>query len=248
MDLGKYPVRQDSGRQSKKKGESMTGQQNIPFAVKDCALIAIATGREARTLRELQNQLELVDASSIYYHFWGGLLRPGFEERQYHNDFAEWVRHELNDSVLAERLAVIDPSDYADLEGLRVELLELIGERLDESEVPAWSRRDRQFQLIRSQIVVFDTHVSFERPAQLAEAVKTLSTSSVFYHFIDARRRLADSSDDFRSWLAGLSGYEELIAQLAHVDPYFVTLTELKDQLAAMFAAYFEEVGHDRTA
>lgn len=226
----------------------MASQNSIPFAVKDCALIAIATGREARTLRELQHQLEEVDASTIYFHFWGGLLRPGFEERQYHNDFAEWVRHELYDNVLAERLAVIDPSDFADLEGLRAELMEVIGERLDESEMPAWSRSDRQFQLIRSQIVVFDTHVTLDQPRQLAEAVSRLSTSSIFYHFIDARRRLPEKIDDFRSWLAGSSGYEALIDQLAEIDPYFVTLAELKDQLNTLFAGYFEEENDERTA
>ncbi len=219
----------------------MASQNLIPFAVKDCALIAIATGREARTLRELQHQLEEVDASSIYFHFWGGLLRPGFEERQYHNDFAEWVRHELNDSILAERLAVVDPSEFADLEGLREELMDLIGERTDESEVPAWSRSDRQFQFIRSQIVVFDTHVCLEQPWKLATVVPRLSTSSVFYHFIDARRRLPEKIDDFRSWLSVFPEFKDLIAELADIDPYFVTLAELKDQLATVFAAYFGE-------
>ena len=226
----------------------MAPTNSVPFAVKDCALIAIATGREARTLRELQHQLEEVDVSSIYYHFWGGLLRPGFEERQYHNDFAEWVRHQLNDNVLAERLAVIDPSDFAELEGLRAELVEVIGERLDESEMPAWSRSDRQLQLIRSQIVVFDTHVTLDQPRELAETVSRLSTSSIFYHFIDARRRLPEKVDDFRSWLAGLPGYEALIVQLAEIDPYFVTLAELKNHLATVFAAYFEEESDERTA
>jgi hypothetical protein len=226
----------------------MGSPTSIPFVVKDCALIAIATGLEARTLRELQNQLELVEASSIYFHFWGGLLRPGFEERQYHNDFAEWVRHDLYDGVLAERLAVIDPSDFNDLEELRRELMDIIGERLYESEVPAWSRSDRQFQFIRSQIIVFDTHVNLARPEDLAGSLAHFSTSSVFYHFIDARRRLPDKIDDFRSWLASWPGFSDLIAQLAEIDPYFVTLAELKNQLAAMIAAYFKEGEHEHTA
>lgn len=218
----------------------MSSPNSIPFAVKDCALIAIATGREARTLRELQNQLELVDASSIYFHFWGGLLRPGFEERQYHNDFAEWVRHDLHDNVLGERLAVIDPSDFADPEGLRIRLVEIIGERLDEREVPDWSRNDRQFQFIRSQIVVFNTHLSLVEPRDLADTLDRFSTSSVFYHFIDARRRLPEKIDDFRSWLSAWPDYADLIAQLAEIDPYFVTLAELKNQLTAVFAVYFK--------
>jgi hypothetical protein len=47
-----------------------------PFCVKDCALIAIATGTRAQNLPELTERLREVEANSIFYHFWGGLLRP----------------------------------------------------------------------------------------------------------------------------------------------------------------------------
>ena len=54
-----------------------------PFAVKDCALIAISTGTHAQNLRELRDRLETVHPGCIYYHFWGGLLRPQFDEPEY---------------------------------------------------------------------------------------------------------------------------------------------------------------------
>ena len=73
--------------------EPATQGEARPFFVKDCALIALATGLKAQNLKELRDQLQRVDSSSLYYHFWGGLLHAGFEEREYGNDFAEWVRH-----------------------------------------------------------------------------------------------------------------------------------------------------------
>ena len=114
------------------------------------------------------------------------------EEREYGNDLAEWVRHELHDAVLAERLGVIDPSDYDTLELMRRRLVDIIEERLDESEVRTWVPVDRQYQVIRSQIVVFSTDCSAPTPEQLADIIPSLSASSVFYHFIDARQRLPD--------------------------------------------------------
>ncbi|HIE48161.1 TPA: hypothetical protein EYP84_04665, partial [Candidatus Bipolaricaulota bacterium] len=78
-----------------------------PFKVKDCTLIAIATGVQAQNLRELREKVETVHPGSIYYHFWGGMLHSRFEEPEFNNDFAAWVRHALHDPVLAERLAVI---------------------------------------------------------------------------------------------------------------------------------------------
>ncbi len=37
-----------------------------PFSVKDCALIAIATGRRAQNLRELTERLREVEANSVF--------------------------------------------------------------------------------------------------------------------------------------------------------------------------------------
>jgi hypothetical protein len=207
-----------------------------PFAVKDCALIAIATGKQAMTLKELRDNLVAINPNSIYHHFWGGLLEPRFEEREYNNDFASWARRGLHDDKLAERLAMVDPSFYSDLEDLRQELLDITEERLDESEYLPWMLATEPFEFIRAQIVVFDTDLRVERPEQLGELMPHLSTSSIFYHFIDARRRLPDKSDDFRCWLASFNGlYHELSTQLAGIDPYFETLTELRQQLTIIF-------------
>jgi Family of unknown function (DUF5752) len=209
-----------------------------PFFVKDCALIALATGLKAQNLKELRDQLQRVDSSSLYYHFWGGLLHAGFEEREYGNDFAEWVRHSLHDAVLAERLSVIDPSDFDNLELMRQSLIDIIEERLDESEVLTWVPVDRQYQFIRSQIVVFNTECSARTPERLADIIPKLSASSVFYHFIDARQRLPDGGDDFRAWLSVWGErYADLRGQLTAIDPYFTTLYELRNHVASAFAA-----------
>jgi hypothetical protein len=214
-----------------------------PFIVKDCALLNIATGRKAQNLREMRDQLPHVSLGSIYHHFWGGLLRHRFDEPEYHNDFAEWVRYALQDLILAERLSIIDPAACADLEALRQELLEVIEQRLDETERIPWAELDMQFHFVRSQIIVFDTGDRIEEPVQLVEAVSKMSVGSLFYHFIDARRRSPEMMDDFRSWLSPCGDrYEVLCSQLALVDPYFVSLVELRTQLTNLFARCFQEV------
>lgn len=208
-----------------------------PFAVKDCALIAIATGRRALTCGELLDVLRTVDGGSVYYHFWGGLLQPRFEEREFNNDFAAWARHQLHDDALAERLALVDPTQHADSEELRRELIEVIEERMDESVVLAWLRAQQPFAFIRSQIVVFDSRRRPATPQELAAALPSFSAGSVFYHFIDARRRTPGHVDDFRLWLAGFGeDYGGLCADLAAIDPFFQPLSELRGQIAAVLA------------
>ncbi len=217
------------------------GDRRGPFIVRDCALVALATGRKARLLQEFRSELAAIDAASIYHHFWGGLLQPRFAEREYNNDFAAWVRHGIHDPVLAERLAALHPSRFADLESLRLEIIELVDARLDEMEHLFWIRASQQFEFICSQIVVFDTEQKLQQPADLAAAIAGLSTSSIFYHFIDARRRTPGGEDDFSFWLGGFGAdYAPLRQLLAGVDPYFGSLKELRDELAALFTDYFQ--------
>lgn len=212
------------------------------FSIKDCAVIAIATGRRALNLRELREHLISVDPDSIYHHFWGGLLRPRFDDPDYNNDFASWAYRGLHEVKLAERLGVIDPSDFPNMEDLRQELIDIIEERLEESDIIPWAPHDRQFNFITTHMVVFDTHRRLHDPEELVKAVPLMSLGSIFYHFIDARRRTPDNIDDFRAWLNGYNGvYQGLIEEIAAAEPFFPTLTELRDQLSEIFESYFRE-------
>ncbi len=209
------------------------------FTLKDCALIAIATGQQAQTLRELRDRLATTQLSCIYYHFWGGLLRPRFDDPEFQNDFAIWVRHSIHDKPLAERLALIDPTHFDDLEDLRRELIDVIEERLDESEVLPWTKASQRFYFVRSQIVVFDTGKRFHDPGDLKTLIPHLSAGSVFYHFIDARRRCSSGNDDFTQWLLGFADeYKALVDRIAIIDPYFTTLVDLREELACVFEKY----------
>lgn len=203
-----------------------------PFAVKDCALIAVGTGERAQNLRELRDRLLTIDQGCIYHHFWGSLLRPRFDEPEYQNDFAAWARHGLRNARLAEKLALIDPCDFSDIEQLRNELIEVIEETLEESEFVPWARANQQFLFIHSQVVVFDTRLRLDDPLKLADIFPRLSVGSIYYHFIDARQRSATGRDDFSEWLVGFGdGYREVVERLSAIDPYFSPLTDLRREI-----------------
>ena len=223
--------------------------QPPPFAVKDCALAAIATGVRAQTLRELRDRCRDIHPGAVYYHFWGRLLRPTFDNPEFTNDFAQWAYEALHDTRLAERLGVIDPTAFEDTEALRRELIEVCEERLDElATVPA-SASDRQFSFIRSQIVVFDTHKRIARPRDLSSAFAQLSLGSIFYHFIDARRRTAEGLDDFRVWLGGFGEPgAPLIDAIGKLDPYFAPLSEQRAALVGAAAAALASTATAKTA
>lgn len=209
-----------------------------PFQVQDCAQIAIALGRQAHNLRELRDQILTVPEGAVFTHFWMPKLRPGFEAPEFLNDFASWAQDQLHDNRTAEKLALVNPMDYAGVEELRVGLLEVVEDCLFENELVHSVAPGDQFNFISSKLVVLDTGLTFQTPEQLAKGIAGLPLGSVFYHVIDARRRSPEGLDDFSAWLAQFGGaYADTIASLAGVDRYFCTLTELRSRLASAFAA-----------
>jgi hypothetical protein len=214
---------------------------NQAFRILDCALIAIATGEKAQNLRELQERLKNIHPGCLYYHFWGGLLHPHFDDPEFQNDFAVWASHNMHDSKIAEQLSVIDPKAYTDIEDLRKEVIEIIEERLSESEHVPWVKTGQEFHFIRSQIVIFDTGVIYKDPLELLEIIPNMSLGSIFYHFIDSRRRTPDKRNDFSVWLSGFGDmYQGLIDELDNIDPYFTTLHELRQEINIVFHKYFK--------
>jgi hypothetical protein len=212
-----------------------------PFCVKDCALIAIATGKRAQNLPELTERLREVEANSIFYHFWGGLLRPRFDNPEYHNDFAVWVAESLHNKALAEKLAAIDPSAFETIEDLRTEVIETLEEELDDAEYPSWAKKDSLFDFICCRLVIFDTKLMVPVPEDFVPLLPNLSLGSIFFHFIDGRRRNKNSLDDFCNWITSFGpSYEDLVRRLGEICPYFTPLNKLREQLSHVFELYFE--------
>jgi hypothetical protein len=200
-----------------------------PFHLRDCALVSLSTGLKAQTLSEFHDSLLRVDAASIYHHFWGRFLASRFSEPEYNNDFASWVYRALHEKALAEKLSMINPLACATIDNIREEVVDRIAEHLDLSEYMAWAKADQRFYFLRSQIVVFDTNRYLHQPQDLLAAIPSMSLGSVFYHFIDARRRTDEGCDDFSAWLMGWGKeYAGLCLQLTSLDPFFSSLNEMR--------------------
>jgi len=214
--------------------------KNNYFYIKDCTLAVVASGIKAQTLSELRDRLTSVPASSIYYHFWGGRLRTEFEYVAYHNDFSHWSYACLHDYVLAERLELIDPTEFLDMEEVRAELIGIVDNRLEEREIIPWSKAEDQFHFVRSKIIVFSTQYKVKQPSELASVVPLLTKSSIFYHVIDAARRVPEARNDFCAWLEGFGEqYAPLIRELRNIDPYFISSADLQAKLTNIIVEYF---------
>jgi hypothetical protein len=211
------------------------------FNIMDCALIAIATGEKAQNLRELSDNIKRTHPGCLYYHFWGGMLRPNFDDPEFQNDFASWTSRKLDDSKVSEQLALIDPNIFSNIEDLRTEVAEIIEQRLSELENVPWAKQGHEFHFVRSQIVIFNTGVCIKNPRELLNIIPTISLGSIFYHFIDSRRRISANKNDFSEWLSVLGEkYDQLRDNLDQIDPYFTTLNDLRSEINLKFVNFFK--------
>lgn len=211
-----------------------------PFAIMDCALIAIAIGEKAHNLRELLDRLlRMEDPAVTYFHFWGGLLRPQFVDPEYQNDFAAWAYHDLHDRRLAERLSILNPTEFESIDDLRLRIIDVVEERMDEEDFDPHTDAENPFFFMRSQIVIFDTRERIQTPEQLGRITPNIALGSIFYHLIDARRRTESGRDDFSEWLRGWGEpYGVCAANVAAIDPYFNSISELRGELERVLNKY----------
>ncbi len=206
-----------------------------PFQIKDCGLLVRMSGLPpAINLRELRERISACKENVLFHHFCETLLRPTFDHPDYRNDFAVWVKWYLSDRVLAERLGILDPFSMHSLEELRAVTLDIIDERLSEVAVIPSATQGDEFFFLETTTVVFDTGERVTNPRDLAKAIQGMTNGSVYYHFLEARRREPVGRDDFSTWLKGEEKKNaKYIRALESIDFYFHSLNNLKEELVA---------------
>jgi len=209
-----------------------------PFAVKDCALLVRMSGlTPAINLRELRERVAACNENVLFHHFCESLLRPAFDHPDYRNDFAVWAKWYLSDRVLAERLGILDPYTVKSLEELRAITLDIIDERLSEVvAIPSAAPGD-EFYFLEATTVVLDTGERVNSPKELGAAIRKMTNGSIFFHFLEARRRVPVGMDDFSAWLKGEEKKNaKYIRTLESIDFYFHSLSNLKEEIIAALA------------
>ncbi|HEU5360902.1 MAG TPA: DUF5752 family protein [Candidatus Deferrimicrobiaceae bacterium] len=209
-----------------------------PFEVKDCALLSRMSGLSpAINLRELRERIAVCSENVLFHHFCEPLLRPTFDNPDYRNDFAVWVKLYLSDRVLAERLGILDPFSMSSLEELRLVTLDIIDERLSELTVIPSAAPGDDFFFLEATTIVFDTGERIRSPRELSVAIQRMTNGSIYYHFLEARRRTPLGKDDFTAWLKEEEKKNlRYISALESIDFFFHSLSHLKEELVNALA------------
>ncbi|MCC7174260.1 MAG: hypothetical protein IT159_03615 [Bryobacterales bacterium] len=193
--------------------------------------LVLLTGFKAGNLPELLRYLRRVSGASIFYHTHHQYLSQHFEKPLFHNDFAKWTARALLEDVLAEKLTAIDLLAFSSIRQLRERIIAVIEEHITGSTRPAREARpDDLFHFCESMSFLMPTGIVADSVDTFFDKIRDISNLSLFCHFFEARLRLDRPTNDFSLWLRGL-GEEQLASRIERLDPYAMTLDELRDEI-----------------
>jgi hypothetical protein len=202
-----------------------------PFLFMECSELREILGEEADDEKRLVELLETVPLDSIYFHTHSYFLRHSYVERVYPNDFAQWVAVEVRDHVLGERLSVIDPFEFTELDALRGELISVIDDHLSKTPIVPRVIFGEPFYFNKSLILEVPTRMEVRTLQEFRNAVSEVEVSAIYFHVFEARHRLRHEDSDFSAWIQHSLGMPELADKLRAINPYLGSLERVRSAL-----------------
>lgn len=191
------------------------------------------TGRSARNVRQLAEEVEQAEPSSIFYHTHDYVREHHFLSQEYPSDFAYWVAEILQEKGLGERLAFVDLRHFTSIEALRAEILSILksqgGKRAERDVLPGL-----EFHFRKSINIVVPTGCTAANLAQFREGLLRADHNSLYFHLVEALVRDEAPGNDFSNWVAECLGKEKLASQIAQIDPYTNTLEQTRQRLLSL--------------
>ncbi len=205
-----------------------------PFHFTSVVQLPEMLGRRARDEQELLDLLEEVPIDSIYHHTAARFLRFEVVDAMFPNDFAMWATREVRDQTLGERLGIIDPFDFGNLEELRMELVTTLDDHLSRISVVPRVIHGEPFHFMRSRFIEIPSGFAAHDVATFEQALARVDASSIYYHTVEARLRKGVPEGDFARWLGDQVSSHELGAKIAKLSPFSSSLETMRRQLLAL--------------
>jgi hypothetical protein len=194
-----------------------------------------ATGLKARTISEMREGISNVSDESVFHHTYQYFLKGHILE--YTNDFAQWAGESIEESALAEHLSSIDIYEFADINDLRKKILEVIDVYLADFPMPRDAMPGNEFYFNETKTLIFSAGTKVQNLAEFLIALKYIDSSSLYYHFYEARVRLGGGVDDFSAWIGNVLRKDTLAARIRSVDPFIHTVEGIREHLVELVEA-----------
>jgi hypothetical protein len=212
-----------------------------PFLFTGCWELREMLGRSARDEQQLLEAIEEIPLDSIYYHTHSFFLRHPYIAGPYPNDFATWAAIQVRDRVLGEKLGILDPYEFENLETLRTAIVIIIEEHLSQLQIIPRAIYGEPFHFMQSRIIEVPTGLEARTLTEFREILATVDVSVIYYHTFEAMLRLGRKKGDFALWIQEQLGLPELAQKVAQLDPYMTSLENVRHRIIKLCDAVLEK-------
>ena len=194
-------------------------------------------GLKAKNPVDLLENIRKVPQASIYYHTHRFIQQYQYLSPEPPNDFALWLKDTLHLERLGEAFLDVDTVSFTDLEDLRKEFVSILDEYISRGDYLADCPRDREFNFMSCKIFVIPTHYTANDLKEFVKVLRKISIQSLYFHMFEARLRLKMPENDFSAWFKSI-GEADLARETARLDPYTLTLEELRMKVIDLVSRY----------
>lgn len=207
-----------------------------PFQFVGCLELRELLGRKAGDVQQLMAIIEEAPLDSIYYHTHSYFLRHEHAPTLFSNDFATWVAVSVRDRVLGERLGLLDPFAFRDLESLQAEIVSIIDDHLTSLWNVPRVIHGEPFEFMRSRIIEVDLELAAGSLKEFRDLLASVDRGALFNHICEAKIRKGRRTGDFVAWIQSENGLElpALAERVAAIQPLGLTLEGIRARTLAI--------------
>lgn len=218
----------------------MIDKAKEPFQFYTRQNILYLLGKKAKNLNTLLTGIKEAPLSSIYHHTHHFLEQHEYLSPEPPNDFAYWVTNVLQNRALGEEIAGIDLRQYTSLKDIQLRLIEIIENWIQQD--PESANRNvppgGEFYFIAAQMFVFPTKYVAHDLVEFSQCLSSVSNHSIYFHMFEAP--LFQKKSQFCYWIENEIGDKKLAAAFRNLDPYTLTLDNLKHNLIRLVKTRLE--------
>ncbi|MDO8886541.1 DUF5752 family protein [Candidatus Oleimmundimicrobium sp.] len=204
-----------------------------PFIFQTGLNLLEITGEKAKNLKELADLIENAHLSVIYYHTHHFLPFQQHVSPKSPNDFAYWIKKELHEEVLSEKIIALDLQKPLGIRELKEKMLQLIKKHFTNDEYRAYDvRSGKEFNFIKAKIFIMPIgHKAYDL-SEFYDVLKGVSIDSIYLHLFGVDPSFERCVNHFSCWLRDELKEEVLADCISQLDPFvFYATGTLRFQL-----------------
>ena len=210
------------------------GKNKQAFTFYECMNLIRPTGKRARDTRQLLTLINEADPNVIYHHMHRTCLNESIEALEYPNDFAVWAADALEERALAEKLSGLDLNACKGVEEVRSGIANILKTHLAENPAPRPAKPGNDFFFNDAFIIVVPADLVVENVPGFIDALRVVGSSSLYFHFFEARMRLKRPTNDFSTWFDKSQNQPAFAKHINEIDPYHYNLEELRRKVISL--------------